>query len=102
VDEKQYPVYYRIILTRENVLAVVTMQSFDEDDYNQSRFIAKKPQEPGEDEQSSWKSLEEARQYLNENFKLEFIHRDDQIMPVADPEEIMAFIEAQRRAGDRS
>lgn len=61
-------VYYRIYLGRNEKLAVVCMQHFDEPDYHAERFYR------GEDGHAMrWEDEGEALKYLNENFKAEFI-----------------------------
>lgn len=63
-------VYYKIYLTRENLLTVVEMQWFDENDYNKDRFYSENGEIP------QWNNKEEASKYLNDTFKRELIDPD--------------------------
>lgn len=74
VDFTMNEVYWRIYWNaRTAKLIVVTMQHFDEDDYNQSAFCR------GEDgEKMRWEREEDAVLYLNKHFKAEFI--DDEFV----------------------
>jgi hypothetical protein len=65
-------VYYRIMFwDKIERLTVVTMQWFDEHDYNENKFLR--------DEDNNvmrWNNEVEAIQFLNENFKPEYIDID--------------------------
>lgn len=66
------PVYYRIYLEREGKLRVVCMQDFYEHNYDEHRFYR------GDDgERARFDTMEEARKFLNDTFKAEFIDPDD-------------------------
>lgn len=64
-------VYYRIIrsLNDETLLTVVCMQWFDENDYEESRFLCAK----GTKDRLSFNTEEEAIEFLNDNIKQENI-----------------------------
>jgi hypothetical protein len=72
------PVYYKILLTRQNKLCVVCLQDFDECDYNQDKFLK-------DEEGEAYKFMEKdggerkAKEFLNKNFKPEYINEDDLI-----------------------
>jgi len=65
MDEES--VYWKIFLGRDNLLTIVCMQWFDEYDYDQSRFYTKDGEIP------KWTSEEDAKKYLNDNFRKEMI-----------------------------
>lgn len=72
-----FPVYYKIYYSeRDNVMTVVCMQSFDEDDYYQYRFFKDENGDP-----YRFDDEEDAIKFLNEKFKTEYIDpeylRDD-------------------------
>ncbi|AQW88687.1 hypothetical protein pEaSNUABM50_00160 [Erwinia phage pEa_SNUABM_50] len=64
-------VYYRIIRSYEDdeLLRVVTMQDFDEYDYDHSRFLCAK----GTNERLQFSTEEKAIKFLNDNINLENI-----------------------------
>lgn len=64
--------YYKIYLNRDNKLCVVEMQWFDEYDYESSKFYK---DDDGYDVQ--FESEYEARKFLNDTFKVEYIAEDD-------------------------
>lgn len=63
--------YYRIIRTidDESLLTIAEMQWHDESDYSEHRFLCAK----GTKDRLSFKTEEEAIEFLNENIKLEHI-----------------------------
>lgn len=63
-DQEPCPVYYRIFLSKEQLLRVVCMQEFDEYDYDQKRFLRDEDGYP-----MKFKEELEAIDYLNENFR---------------------------------
>ena len=68
IPENFDPVYYRIYLNKEDLLTIVTMQSFDEDDYNQHRFLKNNE---GKEIQFDYEDV--AIQYLNDNYRFQSI-----------------------------
>lgn len=63
------PVYYRIMYWGKiEKLTIVTMQSFDEYDYDQNKFLRDK-----DNDAMRWNDEQEAIRFLNENFKPEYI-----------------------------
>lgn len=69
------PVYWKILMTRNNKIGIACMQSFDEYEYDQKRFLL------GEDGMVvKFDSEEDAISYLNDNFKPEFIE-DEYVTP---------------------
>jgi hypothetical protein len=74
-NEPNYPVYWRILMTGGRKIGIACMQSFDEYDYDQNRFLR------GEDGQPiKFDTEESAILYLNENYKPEFIE-DEYVTP---------------------
>ena len=76
-DECDYrdPVYWKILMTGNRKIGIACMQSFDEYDYDQKRFLL------GEDGQAiKFFSEEDAVSYLNENYRPEFIE-DEYVTP---------------------
>ena len=71
--------YYRVILTREDLVRVITMQWFDENDYDQSKFVK---DESGDSRQ--WETEDEARKFVNATYRFERIHPDDRTPDHAD------------------
>lgn len=69
------PVYWKILMIGDRKIGIACMQSFDEYDYDQRRFLL------GEDGVAVKFSSEEAAiLYLNENYKPEFIE-DEYVTP---------------------
>ncbi|SOK58435.1 hypothetical protein [Yersinia phage fHe-Yen9-04] len=67
-------VYYRIIRMSDDpqLLTIVTMQDFDEVDYDHNRFLCAK----GTNERLYFSTEEKAIKFLNENIKFENIDPD--------------------------
>lgn len=65
-------VYYKILLTNYNKLAVVCLQDFDECDYNSDKFI-----KDDNDSHRTFYTKHDAREWLNENIKREHIDDED-------------------------
>lgn len=64
--------YYRIYVTREDLVAVVTMQWFDESDYDESKFFT---DEDGE--RLKFDDEDKALEWVNTHVKPDKIHPDD-------------------------
>lgn len=60
-------VYYKIFLTRDDLVTIVCMQWFDENDYDHSRFYRVAGEE------AKFMTEEHAKHFLNQNFKPECI-----------------------------
>lgn len=70
-EENLSDVYYRLYVTKEDYVTVVCFQYFDEDDYDENRFLC---DEDGV--RLMFDTEDEAIQYLNQNIKPEKIHPD--------------------------
>lgn len=60
--------YYCLYLTRENMLTVVTLQWFDELDYDQERFM-----KDGDGDRYQFSTQAEAAKWLRENVQEQYI-----------------------------
>jgi len=60
-------VYYKIYANRDDLITVVCMQYFDEDDYDQSRFYRENGETLRFDDE------EKAIEFINEKFRKDFI-----------------------------
>lgn len=67
-------VYYKIIKRGEQ-LGVACLQWFDEYDYDQDNFLADE-----DDIQYRFNSEEEAKKWLNNNIKPEYVYEEDKIL----------------------
>ena len=63
-----FPVYYKIYADRDDMISIVCMQYFDEDDYHQDRFYR-----DGSGDPFRFDDEEEAIQFVNEKFHQEYI-----------------------------
>lgn len=72
-------VYYKIYLNSDNKYCVVTMQWFDEFDYNENKFLKK-----SNGEHYQFTKEKDAKLFLNKIVKPEFIHEKDLILEAKD------------------
>ena len=66
--ESNSPVYYKLLLNRDELMTVACLQDFDECDYNQDRFFKTE-----EGRCVAFYDEDNAKKFLNEKFKPECI-----------------------------